>query len=81
MNDLHLLLVLSSLAGVYLILDLPTILFVYLFARERFYSWLRDEYVKTDESYHIKYNRHGMPVSMRINTNNVKVRKQLGGKL
>ncbi|CAH9016037.1 hypothetical protein VP193E371_P0023 [Vibrio phage 193E37-1] len=77
MDDITFIYCLIFLAGVYLVVDILTVLVVFLFARERFNSWWRDEYVKTNEVYHVKYNRHGTPVSMRLNTRNVKVKEQM----
>lgn len=77
MDNLTFILCLIFLAGVYLVVDMLAVGVVFLFARERFNSWWRNEYVKTDEVYHIKYSRHGTPVSMRLNTRNEKVKEQM----
>ncbi|CAH9011674.1 hypothetical protein VP249E411_P0024 [Vibrio phage 249E41-1] len=77
MDDITFIQCLIFLAGVYLVVDILSVLVVFLFARERFNSWWRDEYVKTDEVYHVKYNRHGTPVSMKLNINNEKVKEQM----
>ncbi|CAH9012092.1 hypothetical protein VP277E431_P0021 [Vibrio phage 277E43-1] len=76
-GDITFIYCLIFLAGAYLVVDILTVLVVFLFARERFNSWWRDEYVKTGEVYHVKYNRHGTPVNMRLNINNEKVKEQM----
>tara|TARA_B100001059_G_C17500773_1_gene410942 strand:- start:69 stop:317 length:249 start_codon:yes stop_codon:yes gene_type:complete len=77
MDEITFIYCLMFLAGVYLVVDILTVGIVFLFARERFNSWWQDEYVETNETYHVKYNRHGTPVSMLLNIRNEKVKEQM----
>ena len=77
MDDITFIQCLIFLAGAYLVVDILAVVVVFLFARDRFNSWWRGEYVKTNEVYHVKYNRHGTPVSMRLKIRKEKVKEQM----
>lgn len=75
MNEINGLLFLTLLAGFYFTLEGLILCYRYFFHRGQFLSWLNNTYVKDDKLYHAKYDRHGAPVSWKLNMSHPKFRK------
>ena len=75
MSEINDILFLALFAGLYFALECVNLCYRYFFHKDQFLSWLNNTYVKDDNLYHAKYDRHGAPVSWKLNMKHPKFRK------